>query len=69
MGIEMLKAIDPEAYKRFENGQCTSCPNMIKDVPFKDALSVKEHGLSGLCQACQDEVFKEPEDEVDGEQI
>jgi hypothetical protein len=24
---------------------------------FKDALSVREYGISGLCQGCQDEVF------------
>ncbi len=27
---------------------------------FTDALSRKEYTISGLCQTCQDEVFKEP---------
>lgn len=26
-------------------------------VPFKDTLSAKEYGISGLCQNCQDEIF------------
>ena len=29
---------------------------------FKDALSEKEFGISGMCQACQDQVFCEPEE-------
>jgi len=29
---------------------------------FKDALSEKEFGISGMCQACQDSVFCEPEE-------
>lgn len=26
---------------------------------FNDELSEKEYGISGLCQACQDRIFKE----------
>lgn len=29
---------------------------------FRDTLSAKEYGISALCQTCQDEVFKEPEE-------
>jgi hypothetical protein len=29
---------------------------------FTDKLSHTEYGISGLCQCCQDQVFKEPED-------
>jgi len=29
---------------------------------FKDELSKKEFGISGMCQACQDQVFCEPEE-------
>ena len=29
---------------------------------FKDALSEKEFGISGMCQVCQDKVFCEPEE-------
>ncbi len=34
---------------------CVSCGKPATE--FKDALSRKEYGLSGLCQACQDKVF------------
>jgi hypothetical protein len=29
--------------------------------PFRDALSYKEYCISGMCQACQDKTFVEPE--------
>lgn len=28
-------------------------------VEFRDTLSVKEYGMSGLCQTCQDKVFQD----------
>lgn len=30
---------------------------------FRDALSSKEYTISGLCQKCQDEVFRESEED------
>jgi hypothetical protein len=34
-------------------------------LPFRDALSLKEYGISGLCMRCQDSVFgcAEPDDD------
>jgi len=26
-------------------------------TPFRDNLSLKEYGISGLCQECQDKIF------------
>lgn len=41
---------------------CVSCGKPATD--FRDELSRKEFGISGLCQRCQDEFFAEPlEDE------
>ena len=41
---------------------CVSCGKPATD--FRDDLSRKEFGISGLCQRCQDEFFAEPlEDE------
>ncbi len=34
---------------------CVCCGGEAKQ--FKDALSKKEYGISGMCQRCQDEVF------------
>ena len=31
---------------------------------FKDEISKAEYRISGLCQTCQDGIFKDPEDEA-----
>lgn len=43
----------------------SDCPWCGANPPFafRDELSAKEHGISGMCQACQDEHFAPyPED-------
>jgi hypothetical protein len=40
--------------------QCVKCGEF--DLWFRDELSRKEHGISGFCQSCQDDVFG-PNDE------
>ena len=35
--------------------QCVKCGEF--DLWFRDELSRKEHGISGFCQSCQDDVF------------
>ena len=37
------------------NGQCVKCGEF--NLEFKDEISRKEYGISGLCQCCQDIVF------------
>ena len=39
-------------------GQCVKCgfPHNLRS-DFRDALSHKEYGISGLCQGCQDGIF------------
>ena len=41
------------------NGICPFCKTNIDKLSFKDKLSLKEYFISGLCQNCQDEVFKD----------
>lgn len=41
-----------------EIGICPACMKPIKENDFKDKLSRKEFEISGLCQKCQDGVFK-----------
>ena len=37
-----------------------TCPFCNKEVTgFKDSLSLREFEISGLCQKCQDETFKQ----------
>lgn len=44
--------------EQVENGNCPFCHKPINMTTFKDALSVKEFGISGLCQLCQDDFFE-----------
>ena len=39
---------------------CVTCGKPANE--FRDDLSRKEYGISGMCQACQDIVFADPED-------
>ena len=36
---------------------CPFCNERVDPYNFKDALSLKEFTISGLCQKCQDEMF------------
>ena len=40
--------------------QCVKCG--AHNLEFRDELSRKEHGISGFCQSCQDDIFG-PNDE------
>ena len=42
------------------SGQCVSCGEF--NLEFRDELSRKEYGISGLCQRCQDNIFGVEED-------
>lgn len=49
--------------------KCRTCDNLIDFdsplKPFRDELSIKEYGISGMCQRCQDKTFapKHPDDD------
>ena len=36
--------------------KCITCGGDARD--FRDAMSVKEYSISGMCQDCQDKVFE-----------
>jgi predicted restriction endonuclease len=40
-----------------ENNRCPICGAEIDPNDFRDELSKKEYGISGLCQGCQDDIF------------
>jgi len=48
--------IFPEGIKNLKEGVCTICGAKIEG--FKNAISHKEYQISGMCQKCQDKVFK-----------
>ena len=35
--------------------QCVKCGEF--NLEFRDEISRKEHGISGFCQSCQDDIF------------
>ena len=48
-----------EMFKRKDEGLCPFCGREVNMDDFRDDLSRHEFELSGLCQMCQDEFFKE----------
>ncbi len=49
-----------EAIEQVEKGNCPFCKKAIHpNSEFRDELSLKEYGISGLCQECQDKTFGE----------
>lgn len=56
LGIDRVKAITSDV--------CAICHQPAPPTSFKDDLSRHEYRISGLCQVCQDEVFRpDPYDE------
>jgi len=43
--------------EKIKHGLCPMCSKPIKMKEFKDDLSRKEYGISGMCQVCQDGIF------------
>ena len=46
---------------KVEQGLCPFCNKEVKEDSFRDEISQREFKISGLCQSCQDETFKESE--------
>jgi len=44
-------------------GLCPHCSNPVNNEDFRDKLSFKEYNISGLCQNCQDEIFRDPDED------
>lgn len=41
-----------------EAGKCPFCGQVVDPSEFRDELSKREFKISGLCQKCQDSMFK-----------
>ena len=48
-----------EEVKLVEENRCPFCKLFIDKSSFTDELSVEEYKISGVCQKCQDDFFKE----------
>lgn len=56
MNKDIMKAAGFEKeVEKVEGGLCPFCGEKIDIKEFRDKLSLKEFGISGLCQKCQDE--------------
>jgi hypothetical protein len=42
-----------------KKGMCPFCKRQVNIIQFKNEKSKREFKISGLCQGCQDETFKE----------
>lgn len=55
---KVAKKMFPIAQDRINAGKCPLCNAEINGVEeFKDEASMREYGISGMCQKCQDETF------------
>jgi hypothetical protein len=53
--------------KTIEAGECMTCAATgLRTYNFKDATSVKEYCISGMCQDCQDVAFAPMDDDEEG---
>lgn len=65
------KSLDAYTVKTFKRARsnsirgdtCVTCGAIAPPRSFRDALSIKEFTISGMCQSCQDRAFKEPDEE------
>ena len=49
----------PEKKQRAKSGRCVDCDQPITSTDdFTDEISIREYSLSGLCQRCQDAIFR-----------
>jgi len=53
----MEKAGFGKEVARVRKGLCPICCTDVWQEEFRDALSIKEFGISGMCQKCQDKIF------------
>lgn len=58
MNPDIMKAFGfDKELKLVELGLCPFCKQKVEARDFRDETSRREHGISGLCQPCQDEMF------------
>jgi hypothetical protein len=54
LGVLTFGRTNSEAIK---TNTCIKCSKPVVETEFKDALSRNEYSISGLCQACQEQVY------------
>ena len=51
-----IEGLFPGTASAISKRQCPLCKKPVGD--FADAISLREFEISGMCQSCQDEVFR-----------
>ena len=59
MNKVIIQKLFPDMLKLIEKNKCPICSDTIRADEFTDTLSVKEFRISGMCQKCQDNIFKD----------
>lgn len=57
MNEEIIKVIFGEIMNKLNNHLCPICGQKVNESDFRDELSKREYGISGMCQQCQDKIF------------
>jgi hypothetical protein len=61
--IEALENMFPGMKAAIADKKCPSCEKPIGT--FRNAISIKEYAISGLCQECQDSIWGKGEEDHD----
>ena len=55
MNTKIVETMFPGTLEKIKQKKCPMCH---KDIGiFRDRLSEKEYGISGMCQECQDKIY------------
>lgn len=61
-----LNALKDSLREAHVPGGCSMCGSLkMAPIDFVDEMSRREAKITGTCQVCQDEIFREPEDDDD----
>lgn len=64
--IALIESLFPGTKDAIDHSKCPLCRCDIDKTQFADALSLKEYYISGMCQNCQDEVFRSGHEDDEG---
>ena len=58
----LIQAGMGEEVRRVMLGMCPFCQKPVSVEDFRDDISRREFEIAGMCQQCQDDVFKDPDE-------
>ena len=66
MNEEIMRAAGfGQEVDRAKRGECPICGDLIDMKSFRSELEIREYRISGMCQKCQDDTFRE-QGEIEG---